>query len=689
MPIYSSVYESIRQSAIDNTYSKIHQETTLIENEINLQINIVKNITSGKDFKILSNPPAYGYSTTDAAWFESRESVRKSYSAVKSITSLQDRSFLLFKNSDTQIYSSGAVDEFRASYDTLWSLTVEGKRCSLDAATLQMFLKKHSGHFDRSIGYDDIADGNHFELVYLLTLSATDEELGNDSIYVACYDAEGLVERLGIEDSVSSFMMVDEKDEKLYSYGKNYDVEKYDSVYKSEKLNIKVYYTISDEYMSRQMKPVNLFFIMMFALIVLFGLFIMVVVAVMEKRNLNKLIKTVDGVLDIDSLEGDNYHKYLEDIIVKVSKNSSIEQETQRDLIFTKTLGFKLSDKEMEHAKKLFSSMMYILMLKNSDEKYGEMEEDVCAYLEDNGSELMHKVSVNRFESVFFIKMSPVVKNVIEDMIVYVNKNKNTNIRGICAMCDGVNDIPVLYEKLKRDIKFLEFGTIKFVKTLEDNTSSEEYKNVISKSRHLYEIIKSGNEFEAKRIVYEQWYKITQEEINSEIAGALYFTQTSVLSQIIAENNLKLDIPKFNGDKDVVSIAFEITECIEKICESVKAPDKKEDVRISQIIDYINQRYCDSAFYMPELVGKFELSDRAIVQMLKKATGDNFSNYLGKLRIARAKDILETTNTPVAEVASMSGFDSANSLYKAFKKVYGVSPSMYRSNRKDEKYMEQ
>ena len=87
---------------------------------------------------------------------------------------------------------------------------------------------------------------------------------------------------------------------------------------------------------------------------------------------------------------------------------------------------------------------------------------------------------------------------------------------------------------------------------------------------------------------------------------------------------------------------------------------------------------------MPELVGKFELSDRAIVQMLKKVTGDNFSNYLGKLRIAKAKEILETTNTPVSAVASASGFDSSNSLYKAFKKVYGVSPSMYRGNRKDE-----
>ena len=188
--------------------------------------------------------------------------------------------------------------------------------------------------------------------------------------------------------------------------------------------------------------------------------------------------------------------------------------------------------------------------------------------------------------------------------------------------------------------------------------------------------------------MYEQWYKITQEEINSEVAETLYFTQTSILSQIITENNLKLDIPKFDSGKDVVSVAFDITECIEQICTNIKMPDKKEDVRISQIVEYINQRYCDSSFYMPELVGKFELSDRAIVQMLKKATGDNFSNLLGKLRIDKAKNMLETTNIPVSEVASASGFDSSNSLYKAFKKVYGVSPSMYRSNRKDEQFGE-
>ena len=193
-----------------------------------------------KDFKILSNPIAYGYFTTDAAWFESRENVRKAYSSVKSVTYIQDRSFLLFKNSDTQIYSSGALDEFGASYDTLWRLTVEGGQCSIDAANTQLFSKKHVGHFDSSIGYEDIASGNNYELVYLhtLTTTATEEALENDSIFVACYDAEDLVERFGLGDKVLSVMIADENGKKIYSGDANLDMSEYDSAYESEKLNI-------------------------------------------------------------------------------------------------------------------------------------------------------------------------------------------------------------------------------------------------------------------------------------------------------------------------------------------------------------------------------------------------------------------------------------------------------------------
>ncbi|MEE1043187.1 MAG: AraC family transcriptional regulator, partial [Clostridia bacterium] len=169
------------------------------------------------------------------------------------------------------------------------------------------------------------------------------------------------------------------------------------------------------------------------------------------------------------------------------------------------------------------------------------------------------------------------------------------------------------------------------------------------------------------------------------VAEALFFSQSTVLNQIASEYKVSVSVPRFDSSKDAVSVAFEITECIEQLCEKMKGNGKKEDVRSNQIIEYIEQRYTDSSFYMPELVGKFELSDRAIVQILKKATGDNFSNYVGKLRISKARDLLSSTNMPVSDVAGASGFDSSNSLYKAFKKVYGVSPSVYRESRKNEK----
>ena len=224
-----------------------------------------------------------------------------------------------------------------------------------------------------------------------------------------------------------------------------------------------------------------------------------------------------------------------------------------------------------------------------------------------------------------------------------------------------------IYRKIKKIIPYLEYGNLKSIDVNSFKSSDEDFKLFIIKSRQLYEIIRSGNEFEAKRNVYEQWYKITQGETDPNMVEPLFFSQSSVLSQIVSEHKLNVAIPRFDSGKDAVSIAFEITECIEQICEKMKGNSKREDVRSNQIIEYIEQRYCDSSFYMPELVGKFELSDRAIVQILKKATGDNFSNYVSKLRISKAEELLSGTNTPVAEVAVASGFDSSNSLYKAFK----------------------
>ena len=684
IPSYSTFYNNTRENILEKYDSKIRQEIKTVENEINLQINVVKNVSGSRDFKILSNPPAYGYSMNDVEWFESRENIQKSYSVLKSIIPDQDTSFLLFRNSNIQIHTGGATEDFKASYDILWRLSIDKENCSLDAAMLQLFSKKHAGKFDDNISYNDITAGKKYELVYLMTLSSTVEE-GNESVFISCYDSDRFVERITENEDITSVAVTTDKDKKLYTYGSDYEISNYDSCYQSENLNLKIYYNISDECVAKQMQSVNFFLTILLTVFILFGLFVTVGISIIERRNIKKLVRMTDGMTDLEYSEEDNHYKYLETILKNIHKKNLKSTDSIKNLIFIKMLCFKLSEEELEDMKPCFSFPMCVLILKNASSSYLGMEKDTIAYLKNKNIEIFHTVKISSSENIFFIKMSPYVKENLEDMIVFLNKEKRGDIRGICMVCDDANRVPNIYERIKKDINYLEYGSLKFVKDVEENPNGKDFKTIISKSRQLYEIIRSGNEFEAKRIVYEEWYKITQGEISSGNIEPLFFSQTSMLSQISAENKLSVAIPKFDSKKDAVSIAFEITGCIEQICSKMNGTGKREDVRSSQIVDYINQRYCDSSFYMPELVGKFELSDRAIVRMLKKATGDNFSNYLSKLRIGKASEILISTNAPISEVASASGFDSSNSLYKAFKKVYGVSPSVYRENRRGKK----
>ena len=62
-----------------------------------------------------------------------------------------------------------------------------------------------------------------------------------------------------------------------------------------------------------------------------------------------------------------------------------------------------------------------------------------------------------------------------------------------------------------------------------------------------------------------------------------------------------------------------------------------------------------------------------------KATGINFTDYLSRVRIEKAKNLLLNPNTRVSEVAYAVGFQSLTHFNRVFKKILGQSPTEYRS----------
>ena len=88
--------------------------------------------------------------------------------------------------------------------------------------------------------------------------------------------------------------------------------------------------------------------------------------------------------------------------------------------------------------------------------------------------------------------------------------------------------------------------------------------------------------------------------------------------------------------------------------------NQAEDLSLGQVAKAVNT----STFYF--------------CKMFKKATGLNFTEYLSRVRVEKAKNLLLNPNLRVSEIAYEVGFQSLTHFNRVFKKVVGQSPSDYR-----------
>lgn len=73
------------------------------------------------------------------------------------------------------------------------------------------------------------------------------------------------------------------------------------------------------------------------------------------------------------------------------------------------------------------------------------------------------------------------------------------------------------------------------------------------------------------------------------------------------------------------------------------------------------------------------LTPNYISTLFKKETGISFKDYVVEMKIQRAKELLQSNNLKIHEVAEAVGYHSSTYFSKIFKKVTGMYPSDYRA----------
>ncbi|WP_239619074.1 response regulator [Cohnella mopanensis] len=98
---------------------------------------------------------------------------------------------------------------------------------------------------------------------------------------------------------------------------------------------------------------------------------------------------------------------------------------------------------------------------------------------------------------------------------------------------------------------------------------------------------------------------------------------------------------------------------------------------IKSVIEYIQTNFnqeitlkqaAETVFINPGYLGK----------LFKKETGLSFHDYLNKVRIDKAKELLLTTNQFVYQVSERVGYKDYNYFHKTFKKYVGTTPSDFQ-----------
>ena len=79
-----------------------------------------------------------------------------------------------------------------------------------------------------------------------------------------------------------------------------------------------------------------------------------------------------------------------------------------------------------------------------------------------------------------------------------------------------------------------------------------------------------------------------------------------------------------------------------------------------------------------EMVRWSGLAARTFKRRFKLATGDTPIAYVQRIRVERAKRLLETSDQPIEEISWAVGYEDLASFRRLFKRLTGLAPGAYR-----------
>lgn len=121
-----------------------------------------------------------------------------------------------------------------------------------------------------------------------------------------------------------------------------------------------------------------------------------------------------------------------------------------------------------------------------------------------------------------------------------------------------------------------------------------------------------------------------------------------------------------------------VTYFLYRLIELVPSTKKRiRQRRVSSILQYLNENYTSNPS-LAEIGRSVGFSPNYVSTLFHNETGITIRDYLARLRLKKACELISYSDISISEVCRRCGFNDIHNFGRAFKRAIGTTPSRYR-----------
>ena len=279
----------------------------------------------------------------------------------------------------------------------------------------------------------------------------------------------------------------------------------------------------------------------------------------------------------------------------------------------------------------------------------------------------------------------------IEKLVKTENQTEYFGVLG--KRTERLGDLSVCYERANKRFahRFLaEKNKIYQVEDTQDTTLDLESLNLSQTDRRaLEQFLSTGLKEDVAVFIDSYFHKTGGNNIQSILFRQYVVMDIYIITVSFSQKMgyQKQELAKLYGDKQEFMKVFASVEdtkqYLKKLLETAialreKALPGKYDTVLKQAQEYIEEHYHQSDISLNTVAASVNLSPNHFSAIFSQELGETFIEYLTRVRMEKAKELLRTTSKKSTEIAYEVGYKDAHYFGSLFKKTQNCTPKEYR-----------